>query len=150
MTIDLVVLSLLLAPVMNLVARYTGLYVFQSFLAEYGFDAFTEDITRMPEFASYITISDFLLYVSILTACNILFMGIYFIVAWYKFGTTIGKLVLQMRVVDSDNYSQLPLYNCIKRFLGYLTAFIVVWFLLFSKRGIALHDRIAHSVVIKK
>ncbi|CAN0568580.1 unnamed protein product, partial [Ectocarpus sp. 12 AP-2014] len=40
-------------------------------------------------------------------------------------------------------------FQLIKRFLGYITALIGIWTILFSKKGLALHDKIAGTVVIK-
>jgi uncharacterized RDD family membrane protein YckC len=76
-------------------------------------------------------------------------MGVYFVFFWRKFGATPGKIIMRMRVVNAEDYSTPTTFQLIKRFLGYITALIGIWAILFSKKGLALHDKIAGTVVIK-
>jgi len=153
MTIDIVILSIVLTPIMNIISKYVFIYTFQGFFIQYGIDTSDSEAmilaVKMPEFTNYITASKFFTYSGSLFILNTVFMGVYFIIFWRKLGTTPGKMVMRMKIVDADDHSRPSTYNLIKRFCGYITAFIGIWSAVFSKRGITLHDKIANTVVIK-
>jgi uncharacterized RDD family membrane protein YckC len=153
-SLDLFFLSILLMPIMNLLSKYVTLYIFNQFFIDYGIDTSSNEAiiaaTRMPEFADYISGASFITRAAILCAINFLFMAIYFIGFWIKLGTTPGKIFLKMKIVDAEDYDVHPSPSrFIKRFLGYSIAIIGLWSILFSKKGQALHDKIADTVVIK-
>ena len=153
-TIDLAILSIVLTPIMNIVARYIFITTFKTFFLEYNIDmsdsAALAKATSMPEFASYITATKFFGYTSALFIINTIFMGGYFVFFWSKFGATPGKMLMRMKIVDANDSKSLPsTYRCIKRFCGYITAFMSLLYVHFNKRGMALHDKMANTVVIK-
>jgi hypothetical protein len=154
-TLDLLFLSVILTPIMNILSRYIFLYSFNQFFVDYGIDtsdrAAMETAVTMPEFGNYVTVSGFLAYIIILFIIHFLLMGVYFVGFWRKFGATPGKILLRMKIVNAEDYDMRPdTYRLIKRFLGYATAIIGLWSILISKQGQAMHDRIAHTVVIKR
>ena len=154
MTIDITIVAIVLLPIMDFFKNYIFLYVFQDFLTSQSIDASDSNsimqAIRTPEFANYITTSISITYVSILFAINSIFLGAYFIILWYKFGTTPGKILMRMKIVDADDYTKKPsLKNCIKRFLGYITAIIGIFFIIFTEKKTAIHDKIANTIVIK-
>jgi uncharacterized RDD family membrane protein YckC len=55
-----------------------------------------------------------------------------------------------MKIANADDYSKPCLYDFIKRFIGYITAPISIFMILFTARGTGLHDNIANTVVIKR
>ncbi|MDC0864901.1 RDD family protein [Rickettsiaceae bacterium] len=152
-TIDLFILFLVLSPIINFISKYAFLYIFHDFFVQNNVDTSNIDAImvaiRMQEFAGYITAQKFFTYFMFLLVINTILMAAYFIIFWHKFGTTLGKMVMRMKIVDADSYSGLTLYQCIKRFVGYVTSLLGVWYILFNKRGMALHDKIANTVVIK-
>lgn len=79
-----------------------------------------------------------------------LLVGSYFIFFWRKFKATPGAMIMGMQIVDSDSFEAAPVRNLIKRYLGFMISIIGVWSILFNNRRMALHDKIAHTVVIKK
>ena len=153
MTIDLIILSIVLTPLMNIISHYVFLSLFNDFFVAYQVDFSNKDAFAtavvMPEFASYLTAGRFFSYSCILFVINTLFMGAYFITFWRKFGATPGKMFLRMKIVDADTLERPSLRNLIKRFLGYITAIIGIWSIVFSKRSMAIHDKIANTIVIK-
>ena len=153
MTIDLVILSIILTPVMNLISTQIFIHTFQEFFILNNVDMTNTDdmavAVRLPEFTEFVTASKFLTYTGIIFLINTFFMGIYFVTFWYKLGATPGKMLMRLKIVDADDYSKPSLSRCIKRFIGYITAIIGIWSMIFSKRGISLHDKIANTVVIK-
>ena len=56
---------------------------------------------------------------------------------------------MRMKIVDADTMERPSLRSLIKRFLGYITAIIGIWSIVFSKRSMAIHDKIANTIVIK-
>ena len=153
MTCDLVIISIVLVPIINICANYLLLFAFQDFFLSQNIDTSDQNAimlaVKTPEFANQITSSTFVTYFGTLFIINSFFMGLYFIAFWRKFGTTPGKLLMRMKIVDADDHSRPSLYNCIKRFLGYITALIGIWSIIFTKKRRALHDKIANTVVIK-
>ena len=107
------------------------------------------EAVKMPEFASYISAMRFFGYMAVLFILNTLFMGIYFVFFWHKFGATPGKMIMRMKIVDASDYSRPSIYRLCKRFCGYITIIIGIFNMLISKTGQATHDKIAHTVVIK-
>lgn len=79
-----------------------------------------------------------------------LLVGAYFIVFWRKFRATPGAMIMGMQIVDADSFEAATVKNLIKRYLGFMISIIGVWSILFNERRMALHDKIAHTVVIKK
>ncbi len=79
-----------------------------------------------------------------------LLVGAYFIFFWRKFRATPGAMIMGMQIVDADNFETATVKNLIKRYLGFMISIIGVWSILFNDRRMALHDKIAHTVVIKK
>ena len=102
------------------------------------------------EFMGYVTPSRFFTFSVFMFAVQVILIGIYLVALWYKFGTTPGKLAMRLKIVDADDYSKRPsLYNLIKRFCAYSISFLGIWWIVFDKRGRALHDKIANTVVVK-
>ncbi len=154
MTIDLMLLSIALTPIMNFIARYVFLYLFQQFFLDFSVDVNNQTALRaamqIPEFSSYITASRFFTYTGLLFIINTIFMGVYFIFFWHKFGATPGKMLMRMKIVDSSDFSSKPsIYRLFKRFVGYVTLFIGIFRMAFSKNGQATHDKMANTIVIK-
>ncbi len=153
MTIDLMILSIVLTPIMNIIARYVFIYSFSQFFTDFSINTNNEQILResmlMPEFSAYFTANRFLVYVSILMIINTLFMGIYFVFFWRKFGATPGKMIMRMKIVDADDYSRPSTYRLCKRFIWYISLLIGIFQMIFSKNGQGIHDKIANTVVIK-
>lgn len=153
MVIDLTILSIVLTPLMNIISKNTLIFYFQDFFQANEIDTSSLEslslATSMPEFAQYLTASKFLTYSATLFIINTTFMGVYFVFFWRKFGATPGKIIMRMRVVNAEDYSTPTIFQLIKRFLGYITALIGIWTILFTKKGLALHDKLAGTVVIK-
>lgn len=80
---------------------------------------------------------------------NLLVIGLYFVGFWYYKGATLSKMFMRMKIVNAVTLERPSLIQLIKRFLGYLTFPIGIFFILFSSQKQALHDKIAKTVVIK-
>ena len=153
MVIDLTILSIILTPLMNVLSQNILVFYFQDFFQANGVDTSSLKslslATRTPEFAAHLTAAKFLTYTGTLFLINTTFMGAYFVFFWRKFCATPGKIIMRMRVVNAIDHSTPTTFQLIKRFFGYITALIGMWSILFSKKGLALHDKIAGTVVIK-
>ncbi|MFK7974264.1 MAG: RDD family protein [Rickettsiaceae bacterium] len=154
MTIDLVILSILITPIMNLISKHIFLLFFQDFFTLYSIDvndaaAFSR-ATMSVEFTNYITAKQFLAYFSTLFLLNTTCMGFYFVFFWYKFNATPGKFLMKMKLVGADNYTTPSIYQLIKRFISYATVFPGLFLIIFNAKKMALHDKLANTVVIKR
>lgn len=153
--LDLCILSMFLTPIMNIIAQNVFVYCFQDFFIANEIN--TNDmqamskIVKTPEFVSQVTGSKTFIYVGTLFVISTSIMGVYFITFWKKFGATPGKFIMRMRVVNVTDYHSTPsTFQLTRRFLGYITAIIGMWSMVFSKQGLALHDRISGTIVIKR
>ncbi len=151
--IDLAIFALIFRPVKQFIIQPLFIYIFRSFFINYGIDvkddkAITAAL-KTQEFYNYLSSVNLVSYFLILTIINIIAMGLYCILFWYKYSATPGKMIMRMKIVDSDTYEKLSLSRVIKRFLGYTTAVFGVWQIIFSKKSQAMHDKLANSVVIK-
>ena len=104
---------------------------------------------KTPEMASYISFSSVLDVVIPMIFVHITFMAICFIGCWYRFGCTPIKYLMGMRIVDQDTLTKPKLSNLIWRFVGYGLFIIGIWWVIFTKRNQALHDKLGHTVVVK-
>jgi hypothetical protein len=78
------------------------------------------------------------------------FILLYFVICWSCYGTTIGKYLLRMKVVDYVTGNKLTVHQSIVRFIFYIFAplSIIVSAIRHDKRTI--HDIVAGSVVIER
>ena len=152
--IDLIIVSIPMQIIMNILSKYIFISVFNDFFVEYAIDVTNFknvlDASMTPEFREYITLGSFLTYILIILALNYILLGIYFIWFWYRYSATPGKIIMSMRIVDSRTYGKPTIFSLVKRFAGYITAFIGVWSIMFNNQKQAMHDKIAHTVVIKR
>lgn len=76
-----------------------------------------------------------------------------FVVGWGRFGTTPGKLLLELRVVDARTGERPGLVRAFIRYVGYFVSFLTlglgfVW-IAFDRRRQGLHDKLAGTRVIR-
>lgn len=90
----------------------------------------------------------------ILYMCTLLFMffvmGIYFVFFWKKFGSTLGSMLMGIKVVDEKTLHNASKCQLIKRYLCYSISFIGIWWMFFNKKKMALHDKLSKTLVIKR
>ncbi|MBF8246870.1 MAG: RDD family protein [Rickettsia sp.] len=103
-----------------------------------------EKLSHMKNFAAFIILSNLI---------NIFFLGLYFCFFWTKFGSTPGKMLLSIKIIDQNNINKNPsISQSIKRFLGYFVSMleILVKILFRSPNSPMFHDKISKTRVIKK
>lgn len=87
-----------------------------------------------------------------LTAFNLLFGSAYYIVCHWTWGQTIGKMVLNLRVVTTDGLP-ISLGTSVLRYIGYWlsTLILLAGYLMVGLRSDkrALHDLVARTRVIR-
>lgn len=152
-TIDLFILSVILTPIMSFIAKYVFIYIFNDFFIQNNVNI-SDSLSVMhalnnSNLLKYVTLGKFLTYLLIVLTIHGAFMSIYFIGFWKLCSTTPGKMLMKMKIVDASNLERPSTITLIKRFLFYFTALFGITTILFSKRGQALHDKIAGTVVIK-
>lgn len=152
-TIDLFILAIFVTPIMSWVSPKIFFIFFKDFFVQQHIDL--NDIeaiasaTQSPEFMQYITISDFLGYLTALFVLHSIIMGSFFVGFWRYKSATPGKMVMRIKIADAETLLRPKTSQCIKRFFAYLTALFGIWYIIASKRHQALHDKIAGTVVIK-
>jgi len=78
---------------------------------------------------------------------------LYFVFFFRTSGRTPGKRVFRLKVVDLKGNSRLGWYQCFERAHGYVCSGLFgslgFWQVLWNKQGLAMHDKIAGTTVIK-
>jgi uncharacterized RDD family membrane protein YckC len=73
-------------------------------------------------------------------------------ILWAVWGTSPGKRVVRLRIVDADSGEPMSVTQSVLRTIGYLLTFAIcgagfLW-VFFNPRRQALHDRIANTIVV--
>jgi len=150
---DMLIVSTIFTPIISKLNQWIFLKKFGSALREKDVDitdgAAIMEAFQTPEMAQYLNLGSVLDVVIPMSLVHISFLGIYFVACWYYLGYTPIKYLMGMRIVDEDTLTKPKLSNLIWRFLGYGFFLMGIWWILFTKRNQALHDKLAHTVVVK-
>jgi uncharacterized RDD family membrane protein YckC len=154
MMIDMLIVSFFVSVIMSFFSKHIFLYIFQDFFISHDVDmssmAAIAEASKSEEFVQYASGSGGLTFTLLMIGIQFSLIGVYLVTLWNKFGTTPGKMAMRLKIVDANDYDKKPpLANCIKRFFAYFISFPFLLMIKFSDKGIALHDRIANTVVIK-
>ena len=80
--------------------------------------------------------------------------GVFFVLFWFKFSATPGKMLFRLKIVDADTYEKPSKTQFLIRFLGYIVALLPFGFGLFaayfSPRVQGWQDKLANTVVVSK
>ncbi len=83
---------------------------------------------------------------------QLIIVGVIFVIFWKKKGTTPGKAILKLKVVDADTLQNPSMMQSFIRFIGYLVCMLTLMFgfmlVMFNKRRRGLHDIMANTLVI--
>ena len=88
------------------------------------------------------------------TLPDFIFTAVYFTLAWWLIGGTLGQHLVGLRVVDATTGTRISLLQSIGRFLGYLLSISLaclglIWVGLDThKQG--WHDKLAHTFVLRQ
>lgn len=156
-TIDLFLISIISPFIMSVFAKLVYGFAFKEYIARVQTDTQSsigiDQIFYNPAFVDYLSEShkavSYLACIIILNFINFLLVGAYFVSFWKYLGATPGKLVMGMRIVDTDTLEKPSTSQSIKRYCGYLTALFGIWSIFFTAHRQALHDKISSTMVIK-
>lgn len=143
-TLDLALLAIISNPVTTFVSWKLSLYLFKVNITN-----ITIDSLRVSELAEYIDTKSLLLYILLVFIMNFLITGTYFVGFWTYCSATPGKMIMRMKIVDAETLEKPTKWQFVKRFLGYITIPLGIWFVPFSKQHRALHDILSGTAVIK-
>ncbi len=74
--------------------------------------------------------------------------AVYFVVFWTRYGQTPGKMVVSLKVVQTDG-SSLSLNKALVRFIGFITVPLLFLIIAFDSRKQGLHDKMAGTYVVR-
>ncbi|MGI4776274.1 MAG: RDD family protein [Janthinobacterium lividum] len=157
-TVDSFLLSILLPPIVNVISTLIYRYSFREYLNIIQTDTNTNisasiSVFYTQSFYDYLLSTDKMsIHITcsiIMTVITFMLIGTYFICFWSYVSATPGKLILGMKIVDSTTLNKPSLTQLFKRYFAYLTVPIGIWFILFTKKRQALHDKIASTAVVK-
>lgn len=151
--IDMTFASIIFMPLSNWLRLQYFISTFGDLAAQYDIDPknleATASLFSRPEIYQSIPISE-QLYAGIvnLLCAVVLPLFCYLVTSWTIWGTTPAKYLLSMKIVDEETMKKPKLINLIWRFLGYSLFFIGIWFIFFTKKNQALHDKLGKTIVI--
>lgn len=161
-TIDLFLLSIIFAPLMQIVTKWVYRFAFREFLAKHidGFrlmDFTNQDalmaLAKSSEFVNYMSskegIISYMLAFAIVSFVNIFVIMLFFLSFWHYTGSTPGKMLLKIKIVDAQTFEKPSTIQFVKRVVSYSLSLFGIWLIPFSAKHQALHDKIADTVVIK-
>jgi uncharacterized RDD family membrane protein YckC len=150
---DLLLFSTLFTPLITKINQWIFLKKFGDVLKAQDVDltdgTAIMEAFKTPEMAQYLNMSAVLEIVIPMTSVHLLFMAVSFVICWNYFGATPIKYLLGMRIVDQDTYAKPKLINLIWRCIGYSLCLVGMWWIFFTERKQALHDKLGRTVVIK-
>jgi uncharacterized RDD family membrane protein YckC len=151
--VDFLVMFFIFSPILAIVNKWLFIYKFKDFLVHFGINTKDDELMNKvfysPNFLGYYSQMDIISYVLMTVVFFLISVAIYYIYFWHRHGWTPGKLLLGFRVVDEESLSKLSILACIKRLFGAAFFMVGVWFIPFTSKHQALHDKLAGSVVIK-
>ena len=118
--LDFTVVAILISPLIQiLVLKLFNIY-FADFLLSHNLEVKSPDDIRIvithDDFTGYLNNANYLSYFFIISVAQFFMYSIYFIISWWKFGTTIVKYIFKMRIIDYRSQSKPTLINCIIRY----------------------------------
>lgn len=154
--IDFTLMTLLLMPISRFCSKILFVNMFKEYLIHNAIkitdDKSIATIIYSEKFAShYLGSADIIYYTLINTAIPLAMISVYFICFWHYAGTTPGKLLLAMKIVDETDMKSNPsIKQSIIRLILSPIGFITIWFSLLSSKRQTLHDKMAGTVLVKK
>lgn len=83
---------------------------------------------------------------------QLVIVGIIYVIFWKKKGSTPGKALLGLRIVDANSFQNPSTFQSFIRFIGYIVCMLTLMFgftmIMFNKRRRGLHDIMANTIVI--
>ncbi|XVN41849.1 MAG: RDD family protein [Rickettsia endosymbiont of Argas persicus] len=154
--LDLSLFAFIAIPILQFCYFYLMFFFYKDYFYAYNIDVHNPNemflSTINEDFYEYLKAGNFNKYIffnfSNFTT-SLLVIGSYFVGFWRYKGATPSKMLMHMKIVDAVTLNRPTLTQLIKRFLGYVTFPIGIFFILFSSQKQALHDKIAGTVVIK-
>ncbi len=118
------------------------------------FSSFKSFLMSNELFQSYFIENNGLIFIALDQFIQLSIFLIILIFSWTKFGTSIGKYICLMKIVDDKTLQKPTIYQNIIRCLTYipsaLFAFLGFFSILYDKQSRAWHDKVSGTIVIKK
>ncbi len=153
MSLDVILLVFIASLVMPIITLSLFSWIFADGVEAVGMPVKSlEDIRLLmtsQDFIAKITIQHFVRLFFYCLAIQFFLVSFYFVYCWHKFGTTPGKVIFRMKVVDIETHNNLSLTRSITRYCGYLLSIPSLLSIVISKNRRGLHDYLAKSIVIK-
>lgn len=154
--IDFMLMTLLLMPISSFCSKMLFVNIFKEYLIHNAIkiadDKSISAIIYSEKFAShYVGSTEIIYYMVINTILPLAMISAYFICFWHYAGTTPGKYILAMKIVDESDMKTNPnMKQSIIRLVLSPIGFITIWFSLLSSKRQTLHDKISGTVLVKK
>jgi uncharacterized RDD family membrane protein YckC len=142
-TIDTVLSSIILVPIMNVFSMFFKVETNSSELVDISIAAKMTEDDAIATFASALPS---ILLQSLIVATIVL-------VFWFYRGATPGKMILKMKIADAKTGEPASKKQLIIRYLGYFVSLLplclgFVW-IYYDKKRQGFHDKLAGTVVVK-
>jgi len=153
--IDMIMLTFITMPIVRFIQYKFILWKFKAELIQHSVDATSlqslfSAFQARTELQAYLTLDVMFLFLVINCATQAVIIGCYFVYFWSKHGSTLGKYVVGLRVVDEKTFEKMSVWQSTKRFLCCALYPISIVFIFFTSERQALHDKMSGAVVIKR
>lgn len=152
-TVDMFLLSVVISPIVNFISPRIFVIVFKDLIVEQGINMSDGMIAsralQSEQFVQHITFSALACYSLPIILVQLSLISTYFIWFWHNKSWTPGKYVLGIRIFDEQTMKKPSISQCIKRFLSLSFSLFGVWFIVFTNKKQALHDKIAGTIIVK-
>jgi uncharacterized RDD family membrane protein YckC len=152
--IDLTLISLIITPINYYLNPMMFKVVFFEFLNKNNISFVDAHVIiqlfKDVNFQSQLTLSSSLLFVFLGNLTYIISLLFYLVLTEAKFGTTLGKRLFSIKLVNFKTFEKPSIWQVINRSLFLWLGLILFPMMIFSKQKRGLHDFIAATIVIKR
>ena len=153
-TIDMVLLALISLPIVRVVGRYLIYAKSKPYMMSHGINMQDESAVvaalNSQEFRQVFMTEHGASFYTTTGLIQLFIIGFYFVFCWRKYSATPGKYICGMRVVDSGTLERPTILQAVRRLISCALFIVGIWFIIFTSRKQALHDKVAGTVVIKR
>lgn len=152
-TVDMFLLSIIISPIVNFISPKIFVIVFKNIIIEHGMNMSDAMIAaqafQSENFVKDITIRDVIAYGLPIILVQLSIIATYFVWFWHNKTWTPGKYLLGIRIFDEKTLKNPSISQCVKRFFSLSLSLFGLWFIFFTDKKQALHDKIAGTIIVK-
>ncbi len=151
--IDITIFSLITLPITTLIGNKLFIRFFGEYFSKHGIDI--NDLVSISKYladANNLGSEELRLlggYLLLSLSINYIVIGICYCICWFKWGNTLGKAFLHLKIIDVHTMERPTKWQFLKRYYGYILAVFNIFIMPFNQQSRGIQDMLAGTVVIK-